>query len=92
MMKKHFDLNKLEQIAKETELDLADVKQAWYSCWEFIRKTISNTELKDIDINKFKTLRTSFNLPYFGKLHCTEKEFIKANKKYNNIKDGNKES
>ena len=77
------------------------VKEAYESYWKFIREHIKALPLKeDLSKEEFDKLRTNFNIPSLGKIHCTYDRMLGVKKrllylqklKSEIINDNNKES
>lgn len=61
----------VKEVAKKLNMNAKDVDNIYKAYWYFIRETIENLPLKEIESEEeFSALRTSFNLPYLGKLYC----------------------
>lgn len=77
-----------KQISVETGISCKTVELAYKSFWKFIRETIKSLPLKDdLTESEFNMLRTSFNIPSIGKLHCTYDRYEKLKKKYRHSMD-----
>lgn len=77
----------VEKVAKELNIDAEVVGVAYKSFYEFIREKISELPLKDnLSEEDFNALKTNFNIPSIGKLHCTYERYLgmKEQKKYIN--------
>ena len=62
------DINKL---AFQLNLPPKVVDKVYKSYWLFIKKTIEKLPFEaNLSKEDFNKLRTSFNLPYLGKLYC----------------------
>ena len=89
--------NIVENLSKELDIPSEVVDAAYKSFYNFIRETISGLPLKeDLTEEEFNQLKTNFNIPALGKLHCTYERYLgmKEQKKYiNKLKEeyGNKE-
>lgn len=80
----------LKKLSSEMNLDEEVVDTAYKSFFEFIRETISALPLKeDLTEEQFKELKTNFNIPALGKLHCTYERFLNKKKQH---KYGSKEN
>lgn len=61
----------VRKVAKKLNMTEKDVENVYKAYWKFIKHTIENLPLKEIESeDEFKELRTNFNLPYLGKLYC----------------------
>lgn len=79
----------IKKLSSEMNLEEEVVDTAYKSFFEFIRETISALPLKeDLTEEQFKELKTNFNIPALGKLHCTYERYLNKKKRYNY---GNKE-
>lgn len=79
--------DEIKRIAKELSLPEKVIKKVYKAYWTFIRVHISELPLKEeLSEEEFKKLRTSFNLPYLGKLSCTYKRWLNMNKMKSYIK------
>lgn len=79
----------IKKLSSEMNLEEEVVDAAYRSFFEFIRETISALPLKeDLTEDQFKELKTNFNIPALGKLHCTYERYLNKKKQYNY---GNKE-
>jgi len=80
----------LKRLSEEMNLEEEVIDTAYKSFFEFIRETISALPLKeDLTEEEFKALKTNFNIPALGKLHCTYDRYLNKKKQYNY---GNKEN
>lgn len=62
----------LNKLHNELDLPIETIQQVYKSYWKFIRTKIEELPLKeDLDEETFSRLRTNFNIPKLGKLHCT---------------------
>lgn len=62
----------LIKLSIRLNLPIEVVSQAYKAYWRFIRSKIEELPLKDdLDEETFSKLRTSFNIPKLGKIHCT---------------------
>ena len=81
----------LEKLAYELNIPKEEILKAYKSYWMFIHDKIESLPLKD-DLNEeeFSRLRTNFNIPKLGKLHCSYDRY-KVIKKLNNKRIENAE-
>ena len=80
---KYLDI--LERLSREMSLPKEVVDAAYKSFYTFIRETITGLPLKeDLTEEEFNKLKTNFNLPALGKLHCTYDRYLgmKEQKKF----------
>lgn len=83
--------NILELVAKETGLQVVEIDRMYKSYWEFIRKTIEKLPLSEnISKEEFEVMRTSFNIPSLGKLHCSYDRMLGVKKRYRLLKERNR--
>lgn len=76
----------IEKLAFQLNLPPKVIEKVYKSYWLFIKKTIEKLPLEaDLSKEDFNKLRTSFNLPYLGKLYCNYDRW-KAVKNYYNDK------
>lgn len=71
------------------ELDIPEevVDTAYKSFFGFIRTTIAGLPLKDeLSEEDFSKLKTNFNIPSLGKLHCTYDRYRGMKERLNYIK------
>lgn len=74
-------------VAAELGLEPEVVKAAYQSQWQFIRSTIETLPLKeDLSEEEFSQLRTSFNLPSFGKMYTTNEKVQKTKRRVEYLK------
>jgi hypothetical protein len=67
----------LEKLSKELDVPKEVVDAAYKSFFAFIRETITSLPLKeDLEEEDFNKLKTNFNLPAIGKLHCTYERYL----------------
>lgn len=77
----------LEQVASELDLPIQLVKNTYRAYWQFIKSTIQELPLKeDLTEEQFNQLKTSFNIPSLGKLHCTYSKYLGMKKRLEYIK------
>lgn len=75
----------LSKTAEELNIPEEVVETAYKSFFGSIREKISALPLKDeLSEEEFNNLRTNFNIPSLGKLHCTYERYtgMKERKKY----------
>ena len=78
----------VETLSKELGLSQDVVDAAYKSFYCFIRETISNLPLKeDLSEEDFNSLRTNFNIPALGKLHCTYERYLGMKEQNKYIKE-----
>jgi len=89
--------NIIETLSEELKLPQEVVDAAYKSYYSFMREVITNLPLKeDLSEEEFNSLRTNFNLPALGKLHCTYERYLGMKEQQKYIKKlreeyGNKE-
>lgn len=79
--------NIYKEVSKELNIPEEVVTTAYRSFWGFIRHTIEKLPLKeDLTREQFDELRTNFNIPSLGKLHCTYERMLGVKENFNYIK------
>ena len=87
----------VKQLSEEQSIPEEVVDIAYKSFFEFIRSTIVELPLKDnLSEEDFNKLKTNFNIPSLGKLHCTYDRYKGMKERLNYLKKiketyGNKE-
>lgn len=80
----------LETLSEELAIPKDVVDAAYKSFYSFIRETITSLPLKkDLTEEEFNSLKTNFNIPALGKLHCTYERYLgmkEQNKYIENLK------
>lgn len=71
----------IRKVANDLNLDASVVDKVYNSYWKYIRTTIENMNLKDINQEDFNKIRTNFNVPSLGKFSCTYKRLLGLNKR-----------
>lgn len=90
--------NIVEALSEELDIPKEVVDAAYKSFYAFIRETITSLPLKeDLTEEEFNKLRTNFNLPALGKLHCTYERYLGMKEQQKYVKKlrekyGNKEN
>jgi len=75
------------ELSQELEIPEEVVNYAYKSFFEFIRETIVSLPLKDeLSEEDFNRLRTNFNIPSLGKLHCTYERYRGMKERINYLK------
>jgi hypothetical protein len=77
--------NIVETLSKELNVPEEVVDAAYKSFFTFIREVITNLPLKEeLSEEEFNELKTNFNIPALGKLHCTYERYLgmKERQKY----------
>lgn len=76
-----------EQIAIKEGLPTLVVERTYKAYWLYIKTLIQNLPLKeDLTEDQFNSLRTCFNIPSIGKLHCTYSRYLGMKKRFEYIK------
>ena len=70
----------LAKVAQETNLDLPLVTAVYKSYWRYVRESISSLDIENMSEESLEDLRTSFNIPFIGKLY-TSYDIIHKNRK-----------
>lgn len=79
-----------DKVSKEMDMPVEIIKRVYISYWEFIKKTIKELPLKkDLTEEEFSKLRTNFNIPSLGKMHCNYNRINGVKKRYKCFKDIN---
>lgn len=67
----------VSELSKELDIPEEVVSYAYKSFYKFIRESIKQLPLKeDLTEEQFNELRTNFNIPALGKLHCTYDRYL----------------
>jgi len=77
--------NIVERLSKELNVPEEVVDAAYKSFFTFIREAIVDLPLKEeLSEEEFNELKTNFNIPALGKLHCTYERYLgmKERQKY----------
>lgn len=75
------------QVSKELDLNPQLVDRIYKAYWLSVRQTIQSIPLKeDLSQQDFEKLKTNFNIPSLGKLHCTYDRMIKVKERFKYIK------
>lgn len=81
----------VKNLSKEMDIPEEVIDAAYKSFYKFIRESIVKLPLKEnLTEEEFNKLRTNFNIPSLGKLHCTYDRYLrmKEQSKYiNKIKE-----
>lgn len=75
----------VKALSEELNISEEVVDAAYKSFYAFMREVIVDLPLKeDLTEEEFNNLKTNFNLPALGKLHCTYERYLgmKEQKKY----------
>lgn len=76
------DKDTLKRLSKELDIPEDTILKVYKSYWKFIKDTIKDLPLKeDITEEEYNKYKTSFNIPYLGKLACPYKRFTGMKKK-----------
>lgn len=74
-------------LSEELEIPEEVIDTAYKSFFEFIRETITALPLKEeLSEEDFNKLRTNFNIPSLGKLHCTYERYTGMKERLNYIR------
>lgn len=72
-----------KEVSKELNIPEEVIAKAYRSFWGFIRHTIEELPLKeDLSREQFDTLRTNFNIPSLGKLHCNYERMLGVQERF----------
>lgn len=71
----------VHELSKEMSLKEEVIDTIYKSFYNFIRESITNLPLKEeLSKEEFNNLKTNFNIPAIGKLHCTYERYLKMKK------------
>ena len=71
----------VHELSKEMFLKEEVIDTIYKSFYNFIRESITNLPLKEeLSEEEFNNLKTNFNIPAIGKLHCTYERYLKMKK------------
>lgn len=71
----------VHELSKEMSLKEEVIDTIYKSFYSFIRESITNLPLKEeLSEEEFNNLKTNFNIPAIGKLHCTYERYLKMKK------------
>lgn len=77
-----------EKVSEELGLPVSLVSRTYRGYWQFIKSSIQSLPLKeDLTEEQFNLLKTNFNIPSIGKLHCTYNRYVGIKKRFNYIKN-----
>jgi hypothetical protein len=66
----------LNKLSRKLNLQPEEILDIYKAYWKFIHTTIKTLPLKeDLDEESFNKLKTNFNIPKLGKLHCTYSKY-----------------
>lgn len=74
-------------VSTELGLPYRVVDKVYKSYWRFIRDTIKELPLHEVEEEGFKNLRTNFNIPSLGKLSCTFDRITRVRERYKYIRN-----
>ena len=58
----------LQASAKNNGITYEDARIAYFSVFEFIRDKVADIDMQNITESEFESTKTSFNLPFLGKI------------------------
>ena len=62
----------LNKLSRKLNIPPEEILSIYKAYWKFIKVTIEKLPLKeDLSEDEFNKLKTNFNIPKIGKLHCT---------------------
>jgi len=68
-----------KEVSQKLNIPEDVVDAAYKSFYEFVKEKITELPLKDeLSEEEFSKLRTNFNIPSLGKLHCTYERYSKV--------------
>lgn len=77
----------VKKLSKEMNLPEDVVDNAYKSFFSFIRDSIYKLPLKqDLTEEEFSALKTNFNIPSLGKLHCTYDRYLRMKEQIKYLK------
>lgn len=77
----------IESLSQESGIPEEVVDAAYISFFEFVREKINSLPLKDeLTEEEFNSLKTNFNIPSLGKLHCTYDRYLKMKEQMTYLK------
>lgn len=79
-----------EDVAKEYDLPVREVKRAYMSMWRYLRKEIVALPLKGEHIlteEEFNDLNPQFNIPSIGKLNVQYDKYLRLKNRYLSYKN-----
>lgn len=69
--------NIIQKLSEELQVPTEVVDAAYKSFYSFIREMITHLPLKEnLTEEEFNSLKTNFNIPALGKLHCTYERYL----------------
>jgi hypothetical protein len=83
----------LNKLSRKLNIPQKEIMKVYKAYWKSIHKRIESLPLKDdLDEETFSKLKTNFNLPKLGKLHCIYEKYKVINYFYRNNNDKYKEN
>jgi len=68
-----------KEVSQKLNIPEDVVDAAYKSFYEFVKEKITELPLKDeLSEEEFSKLKTNFNIPSLGKLHCTYERYTKV--------------
>lgn len=81
----------LIRLSRELDIPPEEILKIYKAYWKFIRTKIEELPLKEeLTENEFNKLKTNFNIPKIGKLHCTYQRYKSIKSIKRKIEDDNK--
>lgn len=81
------NLDIVKQLSEELGVSERAIKEAYKGFFEFIRERVTSLPLKEnLTEEEFNQLKTNFNIPSLGKLHCTYDRYLAVNSQSKYIK------
>lgn len=80
-----------KEVSEKLNIPEDVVDAAYKSFYEFVKEKITELPLKDdLSEEEFSKLKTNFNIPSLGKLHCTYERYLKVKERlkyFNKLKE-----
>jgi hypothetical protein len=80
-----------KEVSQKLNIPEDVVDAAYKSFYEFVKEKITELPLKDeLSEEEFSKLKTNFNIPSLGKLHCTYERYTKVKERlkyFNKLKE-----
>lgn len=81
----------LIRLSRELDIPPEEILKIYKAYWKFIRTKIEELPLKEeLTEDEFNKLKTNFNIPKIGKLHCTYKRYKTLKQLNKKLENGNK--
>lgn len=81
----------IDKVADELNLPSELVNKTYKAYWTSVRNIIQSLPLKDnLSEQQFQELKTGFNIPCLGKLHCTYERYKGVKKRFSYLNNNRK--